>query len=126
MKTMKSVLFLVLFSLVFFLTATAAPKGEKTVVYKATLHCASCKAKVEKNIAFEKGVKALDVDLDKQTITVTFRADKNNAENIRKAIEKLNVPVSGFSEKKVTDGKEKAGKGKTKKTDEAACQEDCE
>ncbi len=75
----------------------AKPKT-KTVVYTATLHCESCKARVEKNIPYEKGVKDLKVDLKAQTITVTFREDKNTRENIQKAIEKLKIPVSGVVE----------------------------
>lgn len=60
--------------------AQAEKKGEKTITFNANLHCNSCKAKVEKNIPFEKGVKDLKIDMEKQTITVTFRGDKNNAE----------------------------------------------
>ena len=30
---------------------------KKTVVFKTHLHCESCKAKVEKNLPFEKGIK---------------------------------------------------------------------
>lgn len=78
--------------------AYAEKKTTKTVVYKATLHCQSCKAKVEKNIPYEKGVKDLKVDMEAQTVTVTFREDKNTKEQIRKAIEKLNIPVSGVDE----------------------------
>lgn len=85
--------------LTFVCAAHAEKKGDKTVVYKATLHCESCKAKVEKNIAYEKGVKDLKVDMKAQTITVTFREDKNSAEKIQKAIEKLKIPVSGVEKK---------------------------
>lgn len=87
-------------------TGVYAEKKEvktKTVVYKATLHCESCKAKVEKNIPFEKGVKDLSVDMKAQTVTVTFREDKNTQENIQKAIEKLKIPVSGAEEQEKKD-----------------------
>jgi len=65
-------------------------------VFGANLHCESCKAKVEKNLPFEKGVKDLKVDMKTQTITVTFREDKNTTENLQKAIEKLNIEVKGI------------------------------
>lgn len=84
-------------------SVNAQKKGEKIVVYNATLHCGSCKAKVEKNIAFEKGVKDLKVDMDAQTITVTFREGKTTEEDIKKAIEKLDVPVKGVVAPKVSD-----------------------
>lgn len=89
------------------LAVNAQKKGEKTMVYKATLHCGSCKAKVEKNVAFEKGVKNLKVDMKAQTITVTFREDKNTAEGIKKAIEKQDVAVQSMEAKE--SGKAKTG-----------------
>lgn len=81
-------------------SVSAQKKGEKTVVYNATLHCGSCKAKVEKNVAFEKGVKDLKVDMETQTITVTFREGKTTAEDIKKVIEKLGIPVKGIANTK--------------------------
>ena len=42
-----------------------------------------------------------------QTVTVTFREDKNTQENIQKAIEKLKIPVNGVAEQEKKDGKEK-------------------
>lgn len=59
------------------MSVNAQKKNEKTVIFNANLHCESCKAKVEKNIPYEKGVKDLKVDMKTQTITVTFREDKN-------------------------------------------------
>jgi len=50
----------------------------------------------KKNLPFEKGVKDLKVDMKTQTITVTFREDKNTTENLQKAIEKLNIEVKGI------------------------------
>jgi copper chaperone CopZ len=81
------------------LSAEAQKKNEKTVVFKAHLHCMSCKAKIEKNLPFEKGVKDLKIDMQEKTITVTFREDKNSLENIQKALEKLDVKVEGVEEK---------------------------
>ena len=72
------------------LSVSAQKKNEKTVVFGANLHC------VEKNLPFEKGVKDLKVDMKTQTITVTFREDKNTTENLQKAIEKLNIEVKGI------------------------------
>ena len=65
------------------MSVNAQKKNEKTVIFNANLHCESCKAKVEKNIPYE-------------TITVTFREDKNTTENLQKAIEKLNIEVKGI------------------------------
>lgn len=78
--------------------SNAQKKGTKTVVYNAELHCENCKAKIEKNIPYEKGVKDLKVDLAANTVTVTFQENKNTQEDIQKAIEKLQVPVKGIIE----------------------------
>lgn len=64
------------------MSVNAQKKNEKTVIFNANLHCESCKAKVEKNIPYEKGVKDLKVDMKTQTITVTFREDKNTTEKL--------------------------------------------
>ena len=102
---MKRLMFMLIAVVMVSLFANAQGKNEKTVVFYANLHCESCKAKVEKNIPFEKGVKDLKVDLEKKTITITFRKDKNTEENLRQAIEKLNIKVQNVvpaSEKKQT------------------------
>ena len=82
-----------LFVLLAFENTDAQTKGMKRVVIKADLHCKSCQNKVEKNIPFEKGVKDLKVDLTAKTITIVFKEDKNNVENLCKAVEKLNIAI---------------------------------
>lgn len=94
MKTIRFVLMLAIM-LVAAVSANAEKKGEKTVIFSANLHCKSCVAKIEKNIPFEKGVKGLKVDMDSQTITITFKEDKNSVDNLKKAIEKLDIQVKG-------------------------------
>lgn len=121
---MKMVKFFLMVTIALFmvLSVNAEKKSEKTVIYHATLHCSSCKSKVEKNIAYEKGVKNLKVDMEAQTITVTFREDKNSTEGIKKAIEKLDIPVKGMA------NDAKAGKAKEAKAKDccAGDKKDCE
>lgn len=114
MKTVK-IVFLLMLAFCWTAKAESTDKEVKTFVYHATLHCESCKAKVEKNIPFEKGVKDLNVNLEKQTVTIKFRTDKNTPEKLQKAIEKLNIPVSGFEEEKTTPGD--GGRGYFQKKD---------
>ncbi|MDR0982719.1 MAG: heavy-metal-associated domain-containing protein [Culturomica sp.] len=97
MKNLKLLLMLVTILMVS--APTFAQKASNTtVVYNALIDCAHCKAKIEKNIPYEKGVKDLKVDMEKQTVTVTFRSDKNTSANLRGALEKLQVPVSSYKE----------------------------
>lgn len=65
----------------------------KEVIFHAHLHCNNCVKKVQENISFEKGVKGLEVSLEKQTIFVKYDAAKTSVETLKAAIEKLNVPV---------------------------------
>lgn len=80
-------------------------KSEKsTVLFSVNLHCDGCVAKVEKNIAFEKGVKDISCDLKKKTVLVTFDPAKTNIENLKAAFEKIGKPatviaVNGKTEK---------------------------
>jgi copper chaperone CopZ len=65
----------------------------KEVIFHAHLHCNNCVKKIQENISFEKGVKGLEVSLEKQTIAVRYDAAKTSVETLKAAIEKLNVPV---------------------------------
>ncbi|MBO6170437.1 MAG: cation transporter [Bacteroidales bacterium] len=59
------------------------------VVFASSVDCPKCSKKVQENIAFEKGVKDLSVDLDKHTITVVFNPSKTDTIKLRTAINKL-------------------------------------
>ena len=74
---------------------SATPKKEtKKVVFNVGLHCQNCVKKVKENISFEKGVTALEVDLEKKTVTITYDPAKTNEATLRKAIEKLGYTCS--------------------------------
>ncbi|MDR2424630.1 MAG: cation transporter [Prevotellaceae bacterium] len=68
-----------------------ASKNAKTkvVTFNVNLHCGACKQKVEKNIAWEKGVKDMKVDLDSKTVKITYDPKKTTEDALKKAIEKL-------------------------------------
>ena len=70
-------------------------ENEKTVVFKATIHCQNCVNKIEKNLPFEKGVKDLKVDIKNQTVSISYKADKNSEAQLKKALEKIKIPVTG-------------------------------
>ncbi len=54
-----------------------------------SMTCESCKKKIERDIAFEKGVKDITVDLTKKTVTIKYKAEKNSDDKLLKAVEKL-------------------------------------
>ena len=85
MKTMK-----ILFTLVVFvmmgLTVSAQAKKDTTVIFKIGIHCPSCKAKLDKDMPFEKGIKDYKLNMKDSTVLISFRTDKNVA---KKGIKKL-------------------------------------
>lgn len=73
----------------------AAPKKDiRTVVFDTHLHCEQCVKKVEENLSFEKGVKALEVSLKEQKITVSYDASRTTEEKLVEAIKKLGYKAS--------------------------------
>ena len=80
--------------------AAADPAKEvKTVVFNVGLHCQNCVKKVKENISFEKGVKSLDVNLEKKTVTISYDPSKTDEATLKKAIEKLGYTCSKPEEK---------------------------
>ena len=59
------------------------------VVFATSIHCANCGKKVQENIAFEKGVKDLKVDVPGKTVTVTFNPAKTDTLKLKAALKKL-------------------------------------
>lgn len=84
MKT-KSILIAVI---ALFATTTLFAKNEKKV-FNVNMHCEACQKKIEKNIAFEKGVKELLVDLNTKTVAVTYDDTKTNPENLIAGFKKI-------------------------------------
>ena len=74
--------------------AQAQKKAVKTVTLNVGMHCQNCVKKVKENISFEKGVKALEVNLEKKTVTITYDPAKTNEATLKKAVEKLGYTCS--------------------------------
>ncbi|MGN0282928.1 MAG: heavy-metal-associated domain-containing protein, partial [Prevotella sp.] len=82
------------------MSVMAFAKDIKTVVFttQPQMHCSSCEDKIKSNLRFEKGIKAIETSVEKQTVTVTYDADKTTAENLQKGFEKF-----GYTASVVTD-----------------------
>ena len=78
-------------------TAEAKPNKQKVVLY-VYLHCQDCCDKIMKNIPFDKelknGVKDIVFDMDAQTVTVTYDANKTDVPTIQKAFAKIGKPAT--------------------------------
>ncbi len=76
-------------------------KNEKeTVVLDVSMTCENCKKRIEKNIAYEKGVTDMKVDLPTKTVTVEYRKDKTSIEKLIAAFEKLGYEANLHSNNK--------------------------
>ncbi len=82
-------------------TAFAGTKQEVEVIFKSNISCDNCKNRIMRNLPFEKGVKAIDVNLDDKTAAVRFRKDKNSTENLNKALDDLGYKSVVIEEKEV-------------------------
>jgi len=86
----------------------AFAKGNKqVVVFNVDLHCQACITKIEKNIAFEKGVKDLVCDLKEKTVVVTFDDEKTNVKTLQTAFAKLGKTATVNKEKTAAANKKK-------------------
>ena len=78
-------------------TAEAKPNKQKVVLY-VYLHCQDCCDKIMKNIPFDKdlknGVKDLVFDMEAQTVTVTYDANKTDVPALQKAFAKIGKPAT--------------------------------
>ena len=93
---MKRVVQIFLGVVVFLLATNAASaqdvrnnRNEGQVVFSVNMDCHSCEQKVVKNIPFERGVRDMTTNLDKQLVTIKYQTNRTDKDKLKKAIEKL-------------------------------------
>ena len=69
-------------------TATAKTTGTATAQFKTSAVCDMCKARIEKSLAYEKGVQSAVLDVPSKVLTVTYKADKTTPAALRSAVQK--------------------------------------
>lgn len=94
MKTanFKRMPILILSFLIAIMTLNAQTKKNNTiekVKFNVPMDCKSCQIKIEKNIVFEKGIKALEVNLEKNTVDISYDSRKTNIEKIQNGFKKI-------------------------------------
>ncbi len=84
---MKKNLMLFIFLLVSVITFADVPKSQ-TVKIKTSAICEMCKERIEKKLAFTKGVTEVNLDVDSKdkVVTVMFNPKKTSVEKIKKSI----------------------------------------
>ena len=92
---MKAVQIILSVAVFFVATHTVSAQDKKgtnkveQVVFSVNMHCSGCEQKVKKSIPYEKGVKDLTTNLEKQLVTIKYQSDKTDRAKLKKAIEKL-------------------------------------
>jgi Cu2+-exporting ATPase len=82
-------------------TASAQEKKkqkETVTFFIENMECENCIKKIEKNIAFEKGVTDLSCDLSTKTAKVTYRADKTDVKKLIAAFDKIDKKATVFKD----------------------------
>ena len=84
------------------LAAVGYAKDIKTVVVTTTpqMHCANCETRIKNQLRFEKGVKRIETNVEKQTVQILYDADRTGSEQLIKSLGKI-----GY---KATPGKDAA------------------
>jgi periplasmic mercuric ion binding protein len=64
-------------------------KNYEEVQIQTSAVCGMCKERIETNIAYEKGVKKVELDNETKIVTIGFDPRKTNADALRQAISGL-------------------------------------
>ena len=87
MKTkIKKSIFIVTILTLFTSSSKAQEAKIAELKVKTSAVCETCKERIEKNLAFEKGVKKSNLDVPSKIVTVTYNPQKTTPEKIRLAI----------------------------------------
>jgi len=86
------------FSLTYAQETKKKDKKETVTFQVEGMDCANCVKKIEKNIAFEKGVTDLKCDLPTRTAEVTYRTDKTTEDKIVAAFKKIGMDAETVKE----------------------------
>lgn len=66
-------------------------KKTEEVTFEVNMTCGNCRAKIERHISWEKGVKDLKVNLDKKVGNDQVRSSKNQRGNPQKGNRRLGI-----------------------------------
>ncbi|GAB4024408.1 heavy-metal-associated domain-containing protein [Spirosoma koreense] len=74
-----------------FANTTSGDDKEKEVKLKTSAICGMCKARIERNLAFEKGVKEADLDVKTKVVTIKYNPAKTDVAKL-----KANISKTGY------------------------------
>ncbi len=80
----------------------AVAKGNQEISIATSVQCDMCKDKIEKALGLTKGIKAANVDVEAQTVQVTFNSNQISADGIRQVISKTGYDADEVKAEKAT------------------------
>ena len=66
----------------------AATNSTAIAQFKTSAVCDMCKARIEKSLAYEKGVQSASLDVPSKVLTVNYKTDKTTPAALRAAVQK--------------------------------------
>lgn len=85
---MRKIMIFMIVSL-FAITSFAQKTENDTIVIQTSAKCGKCKARLERELMFEKGVISVSLDNTTKKLSVVYKADKTNPEKIKLAVTKI-------------------------------------
>ena len=100
---------LILLTIAMFFAVVLQAQTIKEVVFttEPEIECQNCVKKIKDNLRFEKGVKAINPDLDTKLVTIQYDSEKTNPENLIKAFAKIKYKATVVEPKKEVEKEEK-------------------
>lgn len=103
---------LVLLTFALFLAVLVQAQTKKEVVFttEPEIHCESCVKKIKDNLRFEKGVKAINPDLNTKLVTVQYDSEKTDIDKLIKAFARIKYKATVVEPKENKEKKDKEQK----------------
>ena len=89
MKNIASIILVVTLQLIAVNSNAQKADKKEQIVIKTSAVCEQCKERLEKAMAYEKGVVSSNLDVTTSKFTVVYKVDKTTPDKIRLAISKV-------------------------------------
>ncbi|MBL4594373.1 MAG: heavy-metal-associated domain-containing protein [Flavobacteriales bacterium] len=86
MKNLITVILITLFAVSSNNVMAQKAKKTEAIVIKTSTQCGMCKTRIEKAMAYEKGILSSNLNVEKAELTVIYKPSKTSPDKIREAI----------------------------------------
>ena len=89
MKLLKTLSIITFFTFSFSTAMAQKEKSKEKIIIKTSTECNMCKERVEKEMAYTKGVISSSLNVEKAELTVIYKSQKTTPEKIRRTLSEL-------------------------------------